>query len=518
MKFKKLVLPILVLITLFIGLTNVNASTAPDKITMKPKSSLYYYNNGTDYISGYNFYRKQLNNGTYAYCVSDIHTKVPGGMTLSKKGAITDKGLDYIIRNGYPTKSMTGNDLKDYYITQSAVWEYFDQTRGQNNWHSTSFTASSTGMKKYVYNLVEGAKAANKIATATPSVKLSVASTTMSLSSDKAWFVSNPVTVFVTSTKGNYKVNLVNAPLGTVIKNEKGEIKSEYSPLERFVVYVPVSSVNAGKGSVTLKVSINGVTYRTYEYTTGKSGYQVMAPVTVYEEITNLVTAPITFTFDKQPTKVEISKKDVATGNELPGATLTVKNSKGEVVDEWVSTNTPHIIQGLKAGEYTLTEKIAPDGYILSTETIKFTVRDDGTTTKVTMYNSVKKVTKVEISKKDVATGNELPGAKLVVKNSKGEVIDEWVSTTEPHYINGLPAGEYTLTETIAPDGYVLSNETIKFTVKDDGTLTSVVMYNTRYTEVPITDLNASSMTIIATTLLIGLGTGLVVYGKKHVK
>ncbi len=518
MKFKKLILPIMVLVALFVGVTKVDAITAPSTITMKAKSSLYYYNNGTDYISGYNFYRKQLVDNTYAYCVSDIHTKVPGGMTLTNAGAITDKGLDYIIRNGYPTKSMTGDELKDYYITQSAVWEYFDQTRGQSNWHSTSFTASSTGMKKYVYTLVEGAKAANKVSAVTPSVRLSVSNYNMTLSSDKAWFVSSPVTVFVTSTKGNYKVNLVNAPSGTVIKNEKGEVKSEFSPLERFVVYVPSASGKALKGSVTLNVTIDGVTYKTYQYTSGQSGYQVMAPTTVYEEITKLTAGPIAFTYEKQATRVQISKKDVTSGNELPGATLTVKNSQGEVVAEWVSTNTPHIIEGLTPGEYTLTEKIAPNGYILSTETIKFTVRDDGSTTNVTMYNSIKPVTKVQISKQDMTTKQELPGATLTVKNSQGEVIDEWVSTTEPHYINGLPAGVYTLTEKIAPDGYVLSNETIEFTVKEDGTLTSVVMYNTRYTEVPITDLNASQITIIAATLLIGLGTGLVIYGKKHVK
>ena len=71
------------------------------------------------------------------------------------------------------------------------------------------------------------------------------------------------------------------------------------------------------------------------------------------------------------------------------------------------------------------------------------------------------------------------------------------------------------MTETIAPEGYALSSETIIFTVKEDGSVTSVVMYNARYTEVPITDLNVSISTIIVASILILFGTGLVFYAKR---
>ena len=85
----------------------------------------------------------------------------------------------------------------------------------------------------------------------------------------------------------------------------------------------------------------------------------------------------------------------------------------------------------------------------------------------------------VSISKQDITNKEELPGAHLVVKDYEGNIIDEWVSTNEPHLIEKLPAGIYTLTETIQPEGYILSTETITFTVKDDGSITEVVMYNT---------------------------------------
>ena len=87
--------------------------------------------------------------------------------------------------------------------------------------------------------------------------------------------------------------------------------------------------------------------------------------------------------------------------------------------------------------------------------------------------------TKVRISKRDITTGEELPGATLQIIDENGNVVEEWVSTNEPHMIEGkLIAGkEYTLKEIIAPEGYEITNE-IKFTVNADGTVTEVVMYD----------------------------------------
>ena len=48
--------------------------------------------------------------------------------------------------------------------------------------------------------------------------------------------------------------------------------------------------------------------------------------------------------------------------------------------------------------------------------------------------------------------------------------------------------------------------------------MTSVVMYNDPYVDVPITDLNVSSKTIIFASILILLGTGMVVYYAKYSK
>ncbi|MBQ8892773.1 MAG: Cys-Gln thioester bond-forming surface protein, partial [Bacilli bacterium] len=483
MKNNKIITMILTLIGILsssmLSVLDVTAATVPNTVTLKSKSNLYYFTEtkGTDYISGYNFYRKELTDGTYVYCVSNINTSVPAGKTLSLKGEITDAGLSYILQNGYPYKSFTGNDKKDYYITQSAIWEYFDETRGSNNWKSTKFTASDTGMKGYVYQLVTAAKSARTSEVASSSVSLIVIDKKMNLSSDGNYYVSSPIRVTTEATSGEATVTLSGAPSGTIVKSASGETKTTYKNGEDFYVYVPASKITES-GSLKVKVSSKSTTVRSYEYSSGKSGLQNIGLVVSQD---TSVSTSVTLTYEiVVKTKLKISKQDITSKEELPGATLVIKDKTGKVVATWVSTNEPKYIEGLEPGDYTLTETIAPNGYVLSSETISFTLKADGSVKSVVMYNAKEEITKLRISKQDITSKEELPGATLVIKDKTGKVIETWVSTNEPKYIEGLEPGDYTLTETTAPNGYVLSSETISFTLKADGSVKSVVMYNAR--------------------------------------
>ena len=176
--------------------------------------------------------------------------------------------------------------------------------------------------------------------------------------------------------------------------------------------------------------------------------------------------------------KVEISKKDLTTMEELPGAELTLTDKDGKEIDRWVSTDKPHYIEKLPAGDYTLTEVKAPDGYAFA-ESVPFTVLPTG---EVQQFEMRDDVIKVEISKVDLTTMEELPGAELTITDKDGEEIDRWVSSDKPHYIEKLPAGEYTLTEITAPDGYDIA-ESIRFTVLPTGEVQTVVMKDARTPE-----------------------------------
>ena len=181
---------------------------------------------------------------------------------------------------------------------------------------------------------------------------------------------------------------------------------------------------------------------------------------------------------------VDFSKKTLTGDDELPGCTLTVRDAQGDVVDTWVSTAEEHKLQ-LHSGVYTLTEEKPVDGYVTA-DTIKFEVvqtsETDFDVQKVTMRDDV---TKITVSKKDITNDEELPGAHLVIKNEKGDVVEEWDSTTETHYIEKLPIGKYTLTEVTAPDGYE-TTETISFEIKDTGEIQHYDMFDSPYRPVEV--------------------------------
>ena len=246
---------------------------------------------------------------------------------------------------------------------------------------------------------------------------------------------------------------------------------------------------------------------------------EIRAPLGYY---VNEEPMEVTFTYDGQavqilestctdkPTEMWVSKRDLTNDEELPGATLSIKDSDGNVVESWVSTDTPHRVTGLHLGDaYTLTETRPADGYALANE-ITFRllqkVDEDGSnlqeaevyylTTKNFLFwtwgdwKLLDDATvimrddtiKVEISKKDLTTMEELPGAELSITDKDGKEIERWVSTDKPHYIEKLPAGDYTLTEITAPDGYDIA-ESIRFTVLPTGEVQTVVMKDARTPE-----------------------------------
>ncbi|WP_164489216.1 SpaA isopeptide-forming pilin-related protein [Ruminococcus sp. Marseille-P6503] len=225
---------------------------------------------------------------------------------------------------------------------------------------------------------------------------------------------------------------------------------------------------------------------------------------------------------ENKPITIEISKQDIY-GNELIGAEMQLENSDGEVIDKWTSDGTNHVVTELPAGDYTLKEIAAPDGYVIATD-IRFTVDIYGNVTvenvdaTVVSENGnplivmVDDTTKVMISKQDITTGEELPGAKLQVIDKDGTVIEEWISTNEPHFIEAvLKAREtYTLREITAPEGYEIAND-VEFTVNSDGTVTEVIMkdehmpktFDTPYTGDDRNDLAAIIVLIASAAIFI---------------
>jgi len=180
---------------------------------------------------------------------------------------------------------------------------------------------------------------------------------------------------------------------------------------------------------------------------------------------------------DKQ---IGVFKMDITDENTLKDAKLTVIDDEGVVVDSWISTDEIHYVSGLEEGKtYTLVEETAPNGYVIAND-VKFTVSYIKKTEFVKMVDK-----QVEVSKTDIITAEELPGSNLAITDIEGNIIDEWVSTTEPHFVSGLKEGEtYILIEVSAPYGYEIAEpieftvtnakETQKITMKDEPILSGI--------------------------------------------
>ena len=185
-------------------------------------------------------------------------------------------------------------------------------------------------------------------------------------------------------------------------------------------------------------------------------------------------------------TSVKITKVDISDAHELEGAHLQILDSNGTVVAEWDSAKEAREVTGLKTGElYTLRETVAPDGYTITTDTT-FELDEHGKLKKdKTTTNTkdgvllVEDARTVEVSKVDLGTGEELDGAHIQVLDKAGNVVDEWDSKKgETQKVKNLKVGqEYTLRETVAPNGYTLTTDTT-FTIDRTGKVTGTVTIN----------------------------------------
>ncbi|MFR7644965.1 collagen binding domain-containing protein, partial [Eubacterium sp.] len=141
-------------------------------------------------------------------------------------------------------------------------------------------------------------------------------------------------------------------------------------------------------------------------------------------------------------TKVEFSKKDITNGRELSGCHMQVTDKEtGVVMDEWVSTEESHVIEGKYAvgKTYVLTEKQPRDGYATAAS-VEFTVADDGNVQKVSMMDDT---IKVQFNKTASDTKKQLSGAKYKVYDSKGRKVYEFTTGNNDELIEGiLKAGE----------------------------------------------------------------------------
>ena len=198
-----------------------------------------------------------------------------------------------------------------------------------------------------------------------------------------------------------------------------------------------------------------------------------------------------------QPVKVVIKKNRKGTASGLSGVKYSIwkKGAQSDgalkMTDREIYTTDAEgqiILKYLEEGIYCIQEKETLPGYILDEMVYEFSVDRDGHTVMLTggisqrdrEFEMENDYTKLYISKQDITTDKELPGAKLqIIVSETGEVYEEWISEEEPHYIEAIPAGNYILRETAAPDGYETAQE-ISFVIENSGEKQKIVMKDKR--------------------------------------
>ena len=131
------------------------------------------------------------------------------------------------------------------------------------------------------------------------------------------------------------------------------------------------------------------------------------------------------------------------------------------------------------SGRYRIVEITAPAGYLLDSTPmeVSFTYEGQQIAWQVVDATNTNLRTSVDISKQDITNGKELPGAKLEIRDTDGNLVEGWTSTKTPHTMRGLELEkEYTLTETRAPDGYAEA-ESIVFKLVQEGNKQSNIVY-----------------------------------------
>lgn len=337
-------------------------------------------------------------------------------------------------------------------------------------------------------------------------------------------FVLNPDEQVVTLVYVDDKTPVVNEAL--TFSNDRQKVELSVSKLDsetrkpvagaEFGLYAAKDIVNAdGKVIVSkdtlLEKSVsdsNGLIQFVKDYPLGSYyAKEIKAPAgyasndevidfTAAYQGQNVKSVELSAEFLNSPTHFEFTKTDITNGSELTGATLTVLDKNGNVVDTWTSdAREAHVIKRLVVGEtYTLREEYAPYGYLKATD-IQFTVKDTGEVQHVNMKDEVARgsivVTKDGEIVSDATIRKEYWNNfvfNFLKRNLSGVTFDVYakedilsvdglntvyykagdkistIVTDEQGIarIDNLPCGKYYLIETKTIDGFILDNTPIE--------------------------------------------------------
>ena len=495
-----------------------------------------------------------------AYCVNPndkgVAQVVKQGQSVKYSAAdkASDPKVMGIIACGYPTRSLKELGLENaeeaYYATKTALWCYLLSSWDINK---TAVNPNLSGTEKAAAERVLAA--ARDIYTRgtwwdriyTP--KLAVQADqeyAYPVTVNGTEYLQQEITV-TSETWVEYYINVAFAdetavPTGTKIvdmsNQETNKITFQSTGqgyIGKFKILYPKESVNDSLNSSSnyekaVQLNFKGNVYQYAVY------YAVCAETDKYGKIQNYIcdtdpTAPINISFiskykaenapdedkpsaDNPTTALEIIKVEKGTNKPLAGAIFEVKGPHGDVLGSFSTDTNGKITLPLTLnGTYVITEKTAPENYLLS---------KDNTQTVTVSYNQTATVTfanepygDLRIEKIDGVSGESLAGAQIEVKSlTDGTTYSGTTQTGGSWNLSKLKPGVYEIKEIVAPKGYKLDDKI--YTAKvNTGEVTTVTLKNyanpglkiIKYDEKTMERLPDTTFEVYKDTVLIGTFT-----------
>ncbi|MCY9345859.1 Ig-like domain-containing protein [Bacillus spizizenii] len=190
---------------------------------------------------------------------------------------------------------------------------------------------------------------------------------------------------------------------------------------------------------------------------------------------------------------VELTKENTE-GQKLEGAVFNIVDQEGNTVQEELTSDKDGKVKasGLAPGRYAFVETKAPSGYVLNTERKEFTISESaaGKPEPAEAGIVVNYLGSVQLTKED-QDGKGLAGAVFKITDTNGETVrDDLVSKEDGKIeVDGLAPGSYQFVEKQAPDGYLLSEKPVSFTIKAE--------YGGKPEQVKVTAVNTKNLVVL---------------------
>ncbi len=352
------------------------------------------------------------------FCI-ERSKEMNGGVHYKKGESIlsTYPGIVYILDNnnfGVTASHVSGQkydqaELNEY-LTQIAIWWYIDKVNecdDDKNYDSKGkttsvveddendkYTSAENRNYRFYNNLSvlekKGIKAngmfGSKITalveaalkyqggSATPTISLPDLSN-LSYTVDGSNLITDAITPNGSSNGFSYTVKVSNSNV-KVLNAQGVEVDGSIAGGQAFRLKVPAGALKDGKLALDIDITATYETKNAYVYNPVGSQYQKTVLGVIDR---NPVTTNASISYETEVGKGKIRKVDAESGKNVKGATIVIRDVKGNQVAQFESTDKDYEIT-LPVGTYTATETKIPEGYSADQTSYEFKITKDNTT------------------------------------------------------------------------------------------------------------------------------------------